>query len=371
VSTYIYETESWPNFTWDADRVSPLLSEVRYLQGVLFGRLDALGFSVRDNTILSSIAEEIQKSSAVEGEILDLAKIRSSVARRLGLPMTDMPSTDHATEAIVDMMMDATQNYAEEITHERLYGWHAALFPTGRSGLYTIKVGTYRTEEMQIVSGAFGKEIVHYTAPKPESVHGEMQSLIDWLNQDSQTEPVIKAALAHLRFVTIHPFDDGNGRIGRALTELLLARSESSGHRYYSMSSRIMKARDAYYRVLEDTQRSGGDVTDWLLWFLECLCGAIEDSARSIDRAIQRNLFWDAYKDIEFNVRQRKMIEKFIEGFDGGLRTSKWARMTDCSQDTALRDITDLIHKGVLGKDDSGGRSTSYRLIYPESGPHI
>jgi Fic family protein len=301
----------------------------------------------------------------VEGQILDLSKIRSSVAHRLGLPLTDIPASDPATDAIVDMMLDATQNYGAPLTHERLYGWHAALFPTGRSGLYTIRVGAYRMEEMQIVSGAFGKEVVHFTAPSPEQVPGEMASFIEWVNTEQQADPLVMAALAHLRFVTIHPFDDGNGRIGRALTELLLARAESSGNRYYSMSARIMKAREGYYRVLEDTQRGEGDATDWLVWFLNCLCKAIEDSERSIDTAIQRNRFWEYHKDAAFNERQRKMIEKFIEGFEGSLRTSKWARMTNCSQDTALRDITDLVEKGVLVKDESGGRSTSYSLIYP------
>jgi Fic family protein len=364
---YIYESEIWPDFTWNEALVSPLLSRVRYMQGILIGRLDALGFAVRNRSVLNSISEEIQKSSAVEGEILSPTKVRSSVARRLGIVLPEMHASDHITDAIVDMMMDATQNYDAAVTDERLFGWHSALFPAGRSGPYRIRTGEYRMDEMQIVSGAFGKEVVHYNAPLPEKVPGEMHAFIQWLNKSGSMDPVIKAALAHLRFVTIHPFDDGNGRIGRALTELLLARAEASGLRYYSMSSQLMKDQNAYYSVLEDTQHGYGDVTDWLVWFINCLCGAIEDSQQSISQAIQRNAFWEFHSETAFNARQRKMIEKFIEGFEGSLRTSKWARMTNCSQDTALRDITDLINKGVLAKDESGGRSTSYALIYPKS----
>jgi Fic family protein len=362
---YIYQDKSWPDFTWNNDLIIPIISDVRFLQGKLSGNLDALGFTFRDGVTVSALTEEIVKSSEVEGEILNPDKVRSSIARRLGINTEGLPLSDHVTDSIVEMMVDAVINFENPITDERLFSWHSAIFPTGRSGLYKIHVGEYRTDVMEIVSGAFGKEFVHYEAPSPEFVREEMAEFISWFNSKEKIDSIVKAALTHLRFVTIHPFDDGNGRITRALTEMQLARSEINGRRYYSMSAQIMDDKTTYYDILEETQHGDCDVTKWIIWFLTCLQAAIEKSISSVQKAVKRNEFWEYYKDTDFNSRQRKMIEKFIEGFEGSLRTSKWARITNCSQDTALRDINDLIEKGVLNKNNDGGRSTSYTLIYP------
>jgi Fic family protein len=364
--TYIHERQDWPKFTWDHAQLAQKLAAVRNRQGRLTGRMEELGFKLKTEANLEALTEEVLKSSEIEGEVLSREQVRSSLARRLGIDIGALTPAERNVEGIVEMMLDATGKYSTPLTSDRLFGWHAALFPTGRSGMNKITVGAWRTEEsgpMQVVSGPIGREKVHYEAPKAKSLSNEMQAFIDWFNGTQDIDPVLKAAIAHLWFVTIHPFEDGNGRIARAIADMALARSENSPQRFYSMSAQIRQEREAYYDILETTQKGDLDITEWLEWFLDCLDRAFDRADTILASVLRKARFWKKHANKSFNDRQRKMIERLFEGFEGKLNTSKWAKITKSSQDTALRDIDDLVEKGVLAKDAAGGRSTSYSLI--------
>jgi Fic family protein len=362
---YIHELEDWPEFRWDDGHLTAPLATARHLQGRLVGRMEALGFPASQQALLRTLTEDVLKSSAIEGETLDADQVRSSVARRLGIDIGGLTPADRRVEGVVEMMLDATQRYAEPLTAERLVGWQASLFPTGRSGMHRITVGAWRddrTAPMQVVSGPVSRERVHFEAPAAGRLDVEMGRFLDWFNGEAAIEPVLKAALAHLWFVTVHPFDDGNGRIARAIADMSLARSEGSTHRFYSMSAQIRSERDDYYRTLERTQRGTMDVTAWMGWFLACLTRAIERSQAALATVVDRARYWDRCRDVPLNERQRTMIAALLEGFEGKLTTSKWAALTKSSTDTALRDIQQLVERGILVRNEAGGRSTSYSL---------
>lgn len=360
---YIWQQNDWPNFTWDDTRLSYKLGKVRALQGRIVGKMSALGFDLRTNAMLDTLTAEITKSSEIEGEILNSDQVRSSVARHLGIETEGLPEADRYVEGVVQLMMDATQSYMQPLTEERLFNWHAALFPTGRSGAYKITVADWRQggEPMQVISGAMGKEKVHYQAPGSDDIPLQMEMFLAWANDIQRIDPVLKAAMAHLWFITIHPFDDGNGRIARTITELFLARADEMPHRYYSMSAEIRKQRNAYYEALEKAQKGGLDITDWMEWFLDCLETALHDAEKTISTVLHKAAFWDKHR-VPMNDRQIRMVNLLWDGFNGKLTSSKWGKISKCSPDTALRDIQDLIAKGVLRKTDEGGRSTNYEL---------
>ncbi len=362
---YLYNNKNWPIFEWNSEKLLPLLSYVRNRQGKLIGKMGALGFELRSEANLEILTQEILKSTEIEGEILDREQVRSSIARRLGLDISGLVYSERNVDGIVDLMIDATKNFDKELNKERLFSWHAALFPTGQSGMYKIIVGRWRddsTGPMQVVSGALGKEKVHYQAPPAAQVENEMRIFLDWFNLDQNTDLVLKAGIAHLWFVTIHPFEDGNGRISRALSDMLLARSDEQSYRFYSMSTQIRKERNSYYDILEKTQKSGLDITNWLEWFLNCLLHAIENSEKLLEKIIFKHYFWLKHSKININDRQRKILNMLMDDFEGVLNTTKWAKIGKCSQDTALRDIQDLIEKGILIKSEQGGRSTNYEM---------
>ncbi|HSX10523.1 MAG TPA: Fic family protein [Chlamydiales bacterium] len=359
---YIHEQKDWPHFLWDQEKLTPLLIQLRHKQGRLIGGMESIGFQVREETILQTLTEDVVKSSQIEGEILDQSLVRSSVARHLGMDIGALKPVDRHVEGVVLMMLDATQKFDQPLTKERLFGWHSSLFPTGRSGFSKIRVGAWRTGPVEVVSGQMGKETVHFEAPEAKRVEHEMALFLDWFNQDTSTDLVLKAAIAHLWFVTIHPFDDGNGRIARAIGDLLLARSEKSSRRFYSLSGQIQKERKGYYAVLEKTQKDGLDITPWIEWFFHCLSRAIDEALETLDTILYKSQFWEALAEIPLNERQRKVINRLLDGFEGKLTSSKWAKMTQCSQDTAYRDILDLLERGILIKNEEGGRSTSYSL---------
>lgn len=362
---YIWQQEEWPDFTWDDSKLSYKLGKVRSMQGKLVGKMGALGFDLKNSTMLDALTSDITKSSEIEGVILDTAQVRSSVARHLGMEIEGLPEADRYVEGVVQVMMDATQNYMQPLTEERLFNWHAALFPNGRSGIYKITVADWRqgAEPMQVISGALGKEKIHYQAPDSDNVPYQMRLFLDWANRNQQLDPVLKAALAHLWFVTIHPFDDGNGRISRTITDLFLARADEMPHRFYSMSAQIRKQRKSYYEILEKTQKGNLDITNWLVWFLDCLEAALVDTEKSISTVLQKTAFWEKHRLVPMNERQIKIVNLLWDGFEGKLTSSKWGKITKCSPDTALRDIQDLVVKGILRKREEGGRSTNYELI--------
>lgn len=363
--TYIHALADWPNFSWDHELVSPKLAAVRHRQGRLIGRMERLGFPMRNEAVLVTLTQDVLKSSEIEGEVLNPQQVRSSLARRLGLDIAGAVAASRDVEGVVEMMLDATQNFAAPLTKERLCSWHAALFPTGRSGMHKITVGAWRddaTGPMQVVSGPIGKETVHFEAPPAERLENEMTAFLIWANKTVAVDPVLTAALAHLRFVTIHPFDDGNGRIARAIADWGLARSEGSGQRFYSMSAQILQERKSYYAVLEKTQKSSLDVTAWLTWFLDCLDRAIGATEITLAVVLRKAQFWEKNAHRAINERQRTMLNALLDGFEGKLTSSKWAKLAKCSQDTASRDIQSLIEQGILVKDAAGGRSTSYSL---------
>lgn len=363
MARYIYECENWTDFTWQYRALHGLFGEVRNLQGRVMAQINTLGFAVKAETSLHTLTTDIIKSSEIEGEHLDYAQVRSSIARRLGIQTAGLVAAGRHVEGMVDMIMDATQNCRQPLTHDRLFGWHAALFPTGYSGMHKIEVGQYRTGEMQIVSGAMGKEKIHFEAIPARQVKKQMDHFMDWFNNpEAMPDPVLKAAIAHFWFIIIHPFDDGNGRIGRALTDLMLARGEGTADRFYSMSGQIMAERKQYYAILQKVQHSAGDITDWLEWFLQCLKKALLSTESTLHKALRKAEFWSLHEQTAFSDRQRFMLNKLLDGIEGKLKTSKWAKMTKCSQDTALRDIKDLIAKGVLKPEQAGGRSTNYEL---------
>ena len=362
---YMHDQPSWPKFHWDSERISQLLVDVRHRQGRLIGRMEGLGLQLRKEAVLNTLTEDVLKSSEIEGEKLDRDQVRSSIARRLGIDIGGLIRADRDVEGVVEMMLDATQHYDRPLSVRRLFNWHAALFPTGRSGMSRIDVGTWRKDKngpMQVVSGPIGKERVHYQAPPAARLRGEMKRFLDWFEKENSTDPVLKAGVAHLWFVTIHPFEDGNGRMARAIADMLLARSEQSPQRFYSMSAQIRQERKTYYEILEATQKGNLDITRWLEWFLACLDRAFDHSETILAAVLNKARFWDRFAGTEFNERQRSMIDRLLNHFEGKLTSSKWATLEKCSQDTALRDIEDLIRTGVLKKDSSGGRSTSYSL---------
>jgi Fic family protein len=362
MAKYIYEYENWPEFTWDNKRIVVTLGKVRHLQGKILGQMSVLGFSIKEETILSTLTLDVLKSSEIEGEFLNQEQVRSSIAKRLGLDYAGIVHVDRNVEGVVEMMLDATQRYDATLDHERIYGWHAALFPTGWSGIYRIDTGCYRNGEMQVVSGPMGKEKIHFQAPLAEVVKKEMDAFLNWFDIETNIDGVLKAAIAHFWFIVIHPFDDGNGRIARAISDMLLARSEESPQRFYSLSNQILIEKKKYYEILQKVQHSSGDITDWLDWFLNCLLRALESTEETLKRVLQKADFWDKNKETILNSRQRLILNKLFDGFDGKLKSSKWARITKCSADTALRDIKDLIEKGILKQEESGGRSTNYEL---------
>ena len=360
---YLYEHHDWTQFTWNDDVILPLLGNTRFAQGKLLGRIQDLGFSLESELELSAVCKEVIASSRIEGVSLDAEKVRSSVARNLGLDTYDPDLDTHSVDGAVAVLVDATSHCRELLTFERLAGWHNSLFPTGFSGLHRITVADWRTAAMSVVSGPVGHEKVHYEAPDASKVPELMDEFLSWANE-SKTDPLLKAGIAHLWFLTIHPFDNGNGRIARAITELFLARSDQSPRRFYSMADYILAHRESYYDALEHTQKGTSDVTSWLEWFLNALGGAIEESDEVIDGVLQRNAWWQAIQGISLNERQRKMLEKLLGDFEGKLTLGKWAKLCKVSSDTALRDINDLIAKGILVRDESAsGRSTSYGLV--------
>lgn len=359
---YIHQINNWTDFRWENEKLLSLLANVRHLQGRLLGRMETLGFKLREEALLSTLTLDVLKSTEIEGEILNKEQVRSSIARRLGLEISGLVDSPRNVDGVVEMMLDATQNFSLPIIPERLFGWHAALFPTGYSGLYKIETGNYRSGDMQVVSGGMGKEKVHYEAPKPEAVAVEMSLFLNWFNDESELDPVLKAAIAHFWFITIHPFDDGNGRIARAITDMQLARGDNSSQRFYSMSNQILNDRKRYYEVLEKTQRGNGNITEWLVWFLSCLERALINSGEVLETVLVKARFWDEHSQTPLNDRQRLMLNKLLDGFDGKLTSSKWAKIAKCSQDSAIRDIQDLITKGILRKEAQGGRSTNYEL---------
>lgn len=362
---YLYNNQNWPIFEWNSEKLLPLLSYVRNQQGKLIGKMGALGFELRNEANLEILTLDIIKSTEIEGEILNKEQVRSSIARRLGLEISGLVYSEQNVDGIVDLMIDATKNFDKELNKERLFSWHAALFPTGQSGMYKIITGNWRddsTGPMQVVSGALGKEKVHYQAPPASQLENEMHIFLDWFNLEQNTDLVLKAAIAHLWFVTIHPFEDGNGRISRALSDMLLARSDEQSYRFYSMSTQIRKERNAYYDLLEKTQKSSLDITNWLEWFLNSLLHAIENSENLLEKIIYKHSFWVKNSKVNLNDRQRKIINMLMDDFEGVLNTTKWAKIGKCSQDTALRDIQDLIDKEIMVKREQGGRSTNYEL---------
>jgi len=364
--SYIYESSNWPKFHWDQKGLADRLAAVRHRQGRLIGRMEALGFPLRREAELRSLTQEVLKSSEIEGEILDHDQVRSSIARRLGIDIGGLTPADRHVEGIVEMMLDATERYDLPLTEERLFAWHAALFPTGRSGMRRIKVGAWRDDSsgpMQVVSGSVGHERVHYQAPPASALDRQMQAFLDWFNAETDIDRVLKAAVAHLWFVTVHPFDDGNGRIARAIADMALARSEQTSQRFYSMSDQIRQERNAYYGSLERTQKGDLDLTPWLQWFLACLDRAFDGAEKILASVFKKARFWEKHAGTTFNERQRDMLNRLLEGFEGKLTSSKWSKIETCSQDTALRDIEDLVAHGILKKDAAGGRSTSYSLV--------
>lgn len=367
---YIHQLNEWPGFRWTSERLSTLLADAHRNQGRLIGQMESLGFALRSEAELQALTEEVIKSSEIEGERLDKDQVRSSIARRLGIDVGALPTADRSVEGVVEMMLDATKDFEKPLTAERLYGWHAALFPTGRSGMRPINVGRWRDDKdgpMQVVSGPLGRERVHYEAPAAPLLDEEVGRFLEWFNEDEPIDPLVKAAMAHLWFVTLHPFDDGNGRIARAIADMALARSERSRQRFYSMSAQIRIERNAYYAILERTQKGDLDITPWLEWFLGCLLRAIDGAQSALSGVLAKANFWKAHAGESFNERQRKILNRLFEGFEGKLSSSKWAAMGKCSQDTASRDIVDLVKRNILVKEPGGGRSTSYALAKPSS----
>jgi len=366
MAIYIHDLADWPQFRWSHKSLAEQLAAVRHRQGRLIGRMEGLGLKLRAEATLRTLTEDVVKSSEIEGEILNKDQVRSSLARRLGMDIGALTPADRNVEGVVEMILDATEKYDAPLTAERLFGWHAALFPTGRSGMRKITVGNWRTEDagpMQVVSGPIGRERVHYEAPAASKLDHEMGAFLAWVNRhDDTADPVLKAAIAHLWFVTIHPFEDGNGRIARAIADQQLARSEKSAQRFYSMSAQIRQERSAYYDILEATQKDGLDITPWLQWFLACLGRAIDGAETVLGSVLLKAKFWKAHEGESFNERQRAVLNRVLNGFEGKLTSSKWAALAKSSQDTASRDIDDLLTRKILVKDAAGGRSTSYSL---------
>ena len=358
---YIHEQKNWPKFTWNTELLTKLLGSVRHRQGKIVGQMQSLGFRIQEETMLKALTLDVIKSSEIEGELLNPEQVRSSIARCLGIEMAGTLKTERDVEGIVEMMLDATQQFNAPLTAERLFDWHAALFPTGRSGIHKIKTAHWREGGMQVTSGPMGKEKIHFEAPAASKVPNEMTVFLEWIEEEQNLEPVLKAGIAHVWFVTIHPFDDGNGRITRAITDMLLARADKSAQRFYSMSTQIQTERSNYYDVLERTQKGNLDITEWLTWFLDCLMHSMDQTDEIIAKTMARAQFWEKHKETLFNARQQKIIQLLLDDFYGNLKVSKYAKITKTSTDTALRDLQDLVKKDVLEQQGSG-RSTSYVL---------
>ena len=365
MSVYIHQKKDWPNFKWDSDAIVNLLSEARNLQGRLQGKMEALGFELRNEALLDTLTLDVLKTSEIEGELLNHDQVRSSIARKLGMEIAGAVESDRDVDGVVEVMLDATQHCFKPLTKSRLFDWHAALFPTGRKGMHKIIVGDWRkdtTGPMQVVSGPMGKERLHFEAPNSDLLEKEMSIFLDWFGQNNKIDLVLKGSIVHLWFVTIHPFDDGNGRITRALTDMLLAQADKSNQRFYSMSAQIRIERKQYYDILEKTQKGDLDITNWTKWFLQCLINALNSTEAVLANVLFKGKFWQIHSKTIINERQKKLINKLLEGFDGKLTSSKWAKIAKCSKDTAIRDINDLIEKEILRKEIAGGRSTNYEL---------
>jgi len=363
---YIWQQATWPEFTWDDATLSTLLAHINKEQGRLKGKLEAMGFKTQGEALLQTLTEDVIKSSDIEGEKLDSAQVRSSIARRLGMDIAGLVPADRNVEGIVEMMLDATQKYDSPLTAKRLFDWHAALFPTGRSGMRKIIVGDWRDDSegpMQVVSGPIGRERVHFEAPPAQQIPDESTRFLEWFNQPKEIDPLLAAGLAHLWFISLHPFEDGNGRIARAIADMVLAHGENSSQRSYSMSAQIREERDDYYNTLERTQKSSLDITHWQGWFLDYLGRAIEHAHGNLDEALRKARFWERCAREPLNERQIKVLNRVMDNFEGKLTSSKWAKIAKCSQDSAGRDIKDLMERGALRKDPGGGRSTSYSII--------
>ena len=366
MTEYIHRDQDWPKFHWDLDALAAPLADLRHRQGRLLGRMESLGFSLQKEAELETLTLDVLKSSEIEGEKLPADQVRSSIARRLGMETAATIHAERDVEGVVEMMLDATQNFSKPLSEERLFAWNSALFPAGRSGMRKIIVGAWRNDAdrpMQVVSGPIGKERVHYEAPAASLIEREMSGFLTWANDDAdKTDAVLRAALAHLWFVTIHPFDDGNGRIARAIADWALARSEDSSQRFYSMSAQIRQERNDYYGILERTQKRTLDVTPWMEWFLGCLGRAFDGTETTLAAVLRKARFWESHAQATFNERQRVMLNRLLDGFIGKLTTAKWAELAKSSHDTALRDIQNLIEQAILRRDPGGGRSTSYSL---------
>jgi Fic family protein len=361
--TFIHERPNWTDFTWNDHVISPLLASVRYRQGKLLGKMEDLGLSLQNEAQLETLTLDIVKSNEIEGEILEQQQVRSSVANRLGLPTAGLPIPSRHIDNVVEMMLDATRQYLKPLTQQRLFGWHASLFPSSYSGLNKIAVGKWRKDTngpMQVVSGSMGKERVHFQAPTAERLPEEMEKFLHWFNQSQPLDSMLKSGLAHLRFVTIHPFEDGNGRIARAIGDMQLCRADETDKRFYSLSTQIQKERSEYYRILELTQRGDTEITSWLEWYLSCINRSLTTTDNTLSAVNSKTVFWRKFTNTQFNDRQQLMLNKLLDGFDGKLTSTKWAKITKCSHDTALRDIKSLIDANILAQDKSGGRNTNY-----------
>lgn len=366
IMKYSYQNENWPSFTWDTNALQSLLGEVRNKQGKLMGKMEAMGFALQEQALLDTLTVDVLKSSEIEGEILNTDQVRSSIARHLGMYIAGSVPSDRNVDGVVEMMLDATQNFNSILSKDRLFGWHNCLFPTGRSGMYKINIGQWRTDDngpMQVVSGGFGREKIHFQAPDAILLEKEMNQFLDWFSNEKTLDPVLKAGIAHLWFITLHPFDDGNGRIARAITDMQLCKADRSSKRFYSMSAQILLQRNEYYTILEQTQKGNLDITKWLHWFFQNLLAALDATNSTLEQVLSKAGFWEKQNNASLNERQKLLLNKMLDGFEGKLTTTKWAKITKCSPDTALRDIQDLISKGILMKDDKGGRSTSYTII--------
>ena len=370
---YIWQAKDWPNWRYDLATLAGSMTEVSRAQGLLMGRLADVGMALRDQASLVTLTEDVIKTSEIEGETLNVESVRSSIARRLGVDIGALAPVDRHVEGVVEMVLDATANCQAPVARERLFGWHAALFPTGYSGLSRINVGAWRDDAsgpMQVVSGPIGRQRVHFEAPPADRLQTETSRFLDWVNGTSNEPPLIKAGLGHLWLITLHPFDDGNGRIARAIGDLLLARADGNTQRFYSLSAQLQREREAYYDILERTQKQSMDVTEWLAWFLDALHRAVGQAQHTLDAVLMKARFWQRWATTPLNERQVKLLNRLLDGFEGKLTSSKWAAIAKCSPDTALRDITDLLARDVLQKSDAGGRSTSYELSsLPEHPP--
>jgi len=366
MTTYIYQKKNWPTFTWNIEAVLSQLSDARNLQGRLIGRMESLGFDLRNEALLDTLTLDVLKSAEIEGELLNPDQVRSSIAQKLGMEYAGSIGSDRNVDGMVEMMLDATNNFSKPLTADRLFDWHAALFPTGRSGIFKITVADWRKDKtgaMQVVSGTVGKEKIHFQAPAAALVKKEMTKFLKWFNEEKKTDLLIKAAVAHLWFVTIHPFQDGNGRITRALTDMLLAQSDKSTQRFYSMSAQIRIERKKYYEILEKTQKGNLDITEWIKWFLTCLINTLKSTEKILTTVLFKADFWNKHSKTIINEREKKLINQLLDGFEGKLTSVKWAKIVKCSKDTAIRDINDLISKGILQKEAERGRSTNYELV--------